>query len=153
MTPDAEPLAEAIAAETGLQAVPKSERARFVRFLVTGGIAASVNVASRWLFGFAFVYEIAICLAYLVGMTTAFVLARMFVFDPGTGTARAQYIRFALVNVVAFVQVWIVSVVLTRFLFPAIGFTWQAETIAHMIGVVSPVATSYVAHKKFSFKP
>jgi putative flippase GtrA len=147
-----EPLAQAESAETALVAPPMTERARFFRFLVTGGIAAGVNVLSRWLLDFVVVYEIAVGLAYIAGMTTAFVLARMFVFEREAGDAKGQYFRFALVNVVAFIQVWCVSVGLARLVFPAIRLTWQAETIAHVIGVVSPVAMSYLAHKKFSFR-
>lgn len=148
-----EPLAEAVSAETALVAPPMTERARFTRFLVTGGLAAAVNVGTRWLLDFVVVYEVAIGLAYIVGMTTAFILARMFVFEAEAGNAQQQYVRFALVNVVAFAQVWCVSVGLARFVFPAIGLTWQAETIAHMIGVISPVAVSYYGHKKLSFAP
>jgi len=57
------------------------------------------------------------------------------------------------VNAVAFAQVWIVSVGLAHWVFPAIGFTWRAETVAHVVGVISPVAVSYVLHKRFSFAP
>jgi putative flippase GtrA len=131
--------------------VSMSERARFARFLVTGGIAAGVNIATRWLLDFVVVYEVAVALAYLVGMTTAFVLARLFVFEQAGGSVHGQYARFTLVNAVAFLQVWIVSVGLARLLFPAISFRWHAETVAHVIGVVIPVATSYLGHKKFSF--
>ncbi len=45
----------------------------------------------------------------------------------------------------------IVGVGLDRFVFPAVGFTWHAETVAHVIAVASPILTSYVAHKYFSF--
>ena len=101
---------------------------------------------------FVVIYEVAIGLAYFTGMTTAFVLARMFVFEAEAGDTKGQYVRFALVNVVAFIQVWCISVGLARLVFPAMGLTWQAETIAHVIGVVSPVVTSYLAHKRFSFR-
>jgi putative flippase GtrA len=128
------------------------ETKRFVSFLVTGGIAAGVNIAACWVFDFAVSYEVAIGLAYLVGMATAFVLARMFVFDPTGGRAHWQFMRFAIVNAVAFAQVWIVSVALDHWLFPIIGFTFQPETVAHVIGVLSPVASSYILHKRFSFR-
>jgi len=129
-----------------------SERARFASFLVTGGIAAGVNVFARWLLEFVVCYEVAIGLAYLAGMATAFVLARLFVFKPVAGSAHWQFARFAMVNLVAFVQVWLISVGLARVLFPAIGFVWQAETVAHVIGVISPVVSSYLLHRRFSFR-
>jgi putative flippase GtrA len=85
-------------------------------------------------------------------MITAFILARVFVFKPVGGHTHGQFFRFALVNGVAFAQVWNVSVGLDRVVFPAIGFIWQAETVAHVIGVLSPVVTSYILHKRFSFR-
>jgi putative flippase GtrA len=129
-----------------------SERVRFARFAVAGGIAAAVNIASRWVFSLALIYELAVACAYLAGMTTAFLLNRAYVFErPESGVA-GQFIRFATVNAVAFAQVWIVSVGLARLAFPAMGWTWHAETIAHTIGVLSPIATSYFGHKHFSFR-
>ncbi len=129
-----------------------SERTQFALFLVTGGIAAAVNILTRILLEFFVGYEIAVALAYLVGMITAFVLARMIVFKPAGGGAHGQFLRFALVNGVAFAQVWLVSVGLDRIVFPAVGFAWRAETVAHVIGVLSPVVVSYLLHKHFSFR-
>jgi putative flippase GtrA len=127
-------------------------RQRFIRFLLTSGAAAGVNIVARYLLEYVTNYEIAVAIAYLFGMVTAFVLARRFVFDAGHDSAGGQFARFALVNAIAFAQVWLVSVGLARLLFPAIGFTWQAETIAHVIGVASPAVTSYFLHQHFSFR-
>jgi putative flippase GtrA len=85
-------------------------------------------------------------------MTTAFVLAKLFVFEASGAAVHKEYARFAVVNAVAFVQVWLVSVALARFVFPAVGFVNHAETVAHVIGVLSPVVTSYFAHKNYSFR-
>jgi putative flippase GtrA len=129
-----------------------SEKTRFATFVLTGGIAAGVNIVTRIILERFFSYEAAIGLAYLAGMVTAFMLARLFVFRPVGGSAHGEFLRFTLVNAVAFTQVWIVSVGLARFIFPALGFTWRAETVAHVIGVLSPVVTSYVLHKRFTFR-
>ncbi len=69
------------------------------------------------------------------------------------GRASRQTLRFALVNLVALAQVWVVGVGLARIVFPKIGFVWHAELVAHIIAVLSPVLTSYFAHKHFSFAP
>ncbi|HEY0184716.1 MAG TPA: GtrA family protein [Rhodopila sp.] len=129
-----------------------SEKTRFILFLLTGGIAAGVNIGARMLLELAVSYEAAVGLAYLAGMITAFVLARIFVFKPVGGDARGEFVRFTLVNGIAFAQVWIISVGLARVIFPALGFAWRAETVAHVIGVLSPVITSYILHKRFSFR-
>ena len=127
-------------------------RARFIRFLLTSGASACVNILARYLLEYVTSYEIAVAIAYLFGMITAFSLARRFVFDAGHDKIGGQFARFALVNAIGFVQVWLVSVGLVRLLFPAMGFTWQAETIAHVIGVASPAVTSYFLHRHFSFR-
>ncbi len=132
-----------------------ADRRRFVRFVVTGGIAALANLASRWLFSQAIVYALAVSLAYLVGMVTAYLLARAYVFRPASiadGRARAgEFMRFAMVNAVSFLVVLGVSVGLADWLLPAIGWRWHAEEAAHLAGVMSPIVLSYYAHKHFSF--
>ena len=129
----------------------RPETRRFVAFLGTGGLAAAVNVASRIVFDLVMPYEAAVAVAYLVGMTTAFFLARLFVFEASGRSLHVEYGRFALVNVAALVQVLVVSVGLAKLAFPAVGFSWHAELIAHVVGVLSPVLVSYQGHKRFSF--
>ncbi len=123
----------------------------FLAFVLTGGIAALVNVLTRYALSFAMAYEAAVALAYLAGMTTAFVLARRYVFAGSGRSWLAEYGRFATVNIAAFIQVWGLSMLLARALFPALGLEWHAEDLAHLIGVVSPVVTSFYLHKHFSF--
>jgi putative flippase GtrA len=123
----------------------------FARFLLTGGVAAGVNVVSRWALSHAMVYEAAVAVAYLFGMATAYGLSRAFVFERSGRTMANEAVRFAIVNVAALAQVWVVSVGLARLVFPAVGFTWHAEDVAHLIGVVVPAVTSYFGHRHFSF--
>lgn len=127
-------------------------RERFMRFLLVGALAASLNVAARWLLDLTMPYEAAVALAYLVGMIAAFVMSKRFVFERSGAPVAVQFVRFAAVNAVAFVQVWLVSVGLARLAFPAAGFVWHADTLAHLIGVASPIVTSYIGHRFFSFR-
>jgi len=124
---------------------------RFGLFLLAGGTAALANILSRIVFSLAMPYEVAIVVAYVVGMTVAYALNRSFVFEESGRSVADEYVRFTIVNLVAVAQVWIVSVGLARVVFPAIGFAWHAETVAHVIGVIVPVFTSYFGHKHFSF--
>ncbi|MBD9449817.1 GtrA family protein [Rhizobium sp. RHZ01] len=123
----------------------------FLRFVISGGVAAAVNILARIGLSEITSYSIAIVIAYLFGMTTAYLLMKFFVFEDSGKSIANEYLRFGLVNVVALLQVWLVSMALVRWLFPAIDFNWYGETLAHIIGVSSPVATSYVAHKYFTF--
>lgn len=128
-----------------------SNRREFLAFVVIGGFAAAVNFVTRIVIDWWTSFEVAVVLSYLVAMTTAFVLNRLYVFNAADGPWRRQYGRFALVNLVALVQVFLISVGLERYLFPALGFTWHADEIAHAIGLASPILTSYWGHKKYSF--
>ena len=130
-----------------------AERRRFALFVGAGGTAAIVNIASRIVLSFAMPYEVAIVVAYLFGMTTAYALNKLLVFERSGRTVADEYLRFSVVNAIALAQVWAVSVGLARFVFPWAGFTWHAETVAHVVGVIVPVFTSYLGHKHFSFRP
>ncbi|WFU12175.1 GtrA family protein (plasmid) [Rhizobium sp. CB3090] len=123
----------------------------FLRFILSGGIAAAVNILSRVALSQLLSYSVAIVIAYLIGMTTAYMLMKRFVFEDSGKTVTQEYIRFGIVNIVALIQVWLVSIFLVHWIFPALEFQWHAETVAHVIGVVSPVVTSYAAHKYFTF--
>jgi putative flippase GtrA len=66
---------------------------------------------------------------------------------------RSEFVRFAIVNVFALLVVLGVTMFLARVAFPFIGFTWHAETVAHIAGILAPVFTSYLGHKHFTFQP
>lgn len=97
-------------------------------------------------------FEIAVALAYLLGMITAYTLARMFVFSNSPDGIRNEFVRFTIVNAFALVVVWCVSVGLAKVVFPFVDFQWYAEDIAHIIGVLVPAVTSFLGHKYFTFK-
>lgn len=125
---------------------------RFGLFLLAGGIAAAANYGSRFGFSLWFNYPVAILLAYLVGMLVAFVLMRKYVFD-GTGKRLGpQVLKFTLVNLFAVLQTLAISLLLARWLLPAIGVVEQVEAIAHAVGVAVPIATSYIGHKRATFR-
>jgi len=125
---------------------------QFLVFLVTGATAAAVNFGSRILFNLAMPFSAAVICAYLVGMVTAFVLAKIFVFRDSTQAVHHAAGYFILVNVVAVAQTWGISMLLLHYGLPALGITSFAREIAHGVGVVVPVFTSYLGHKHFSFR-
>jgi putative flippase GtrA len=85
-------------------------------------------------------------------MITAFVLAKLFVFKHSTQAVHRAAGFFILVNLVAVAQTWAISVALLRYALPALGVSHFAPEIAHAVGVVVPVFTSYIGHKRFSFR-
>jgi putative flippase GtrA len=124
----------------------------FAGFLVAGGIAALANIASRMAFSLVFRLEVAVVLAYLVGMAVAFVLMRSRVFPAGRGSLGRQAGWFILVNLAAVVQTLVVTLLLARWALPAAGVERHVEDIAHVVGVCVPIVTSYFGHKHLSFR-
>lgn len=125
---------------------------QFFRFLLAGGIAAAANYGSRFLFSLWLSYGLAIVLAYLVGMVVAFVLMRQHVFDGHKSALAPQITKFVGVNALAVLQTLVISLVLARWVLPRLGVVEHAEAIAHLIGVLVPVVTSYFGHRMLTFK-
>ncbi len=125
---------------------------QFFLFLMTGGLAAGVNFSSRILLSHWLHFSTAIVLAYLLGMTTAFILAKCFVFKTSTQTLNQSIIYFSLINLLAITQTWLISMSLAYYVLPALGIMTLTEEIAHAVGVMFPVFTSYLGHKHLSFR-
>ncbi len=125
---------------------------QFLLFLLTGGTAAAVNFLSRILYNQWLDYSASIFVAYLTGMVTAFVLARLFVFTESSQHWHHSALIFILVNIVAMVQTWAISMGLLYYVLPSAGITRFAPEIAHAVGVAFPVFTSYLGHKHWSFR-
>ncbi len=125
---------------------------QFLKFLVAGGLAALANFSSRIAFSHWMRYIPAIILAYLVGMATAFLLNRLFVFTGAGNSLRNQAGWFTLVNLAAVAQTLAISLLLVDYLLPTIGIKTHVETIAHGVGVLVPVVTSYLGHKHLTFR-
>lgn len=128
------------------------QHSRFEFFLIARSLAALVNILSRIWLNWIMPYEAAILASYLCGMTTAYLLNKRFVFDASGRDISSEYARFALVNLFAAAQVWLVSVGLVRLVFPTIEFTWNTETVAHIIGLIIPVFTSYLGTDTFPLR-
>ena len=124
---------------------------QFRRFLVTGGIAACLNVGSRMLYDRVLPYSAAIVLAYLSGMATAYLLARRYVFTETDRRHWESTFRFAIVNAFGLLQTWLVSIGLGDHVLPGLGITTHAHDLAHLAGVAAPAFTSFVAHKYWTF--
>lgn len=138
---------------TGIAGSVPPRNSRFLSFLFVGGFAALVNVSARFFLSYILSYSVAIFLAYLVGMATAYILSKKFVYEKSGRAASHEILWFTLVNLFGVLQVWVVSIALARYAFPALGISWHTETLAHVIGVSSPAITSYFGHKHLSFRP
>jgi putative flippase GtrA len=124
----------------------------FLGFLITGGIAATVNFVSRIYFNQFYSFSASVVLAYLLGMLTAFILARVFVFNKSSQSIGRSIVIFSLVNVLALAQTWFISMGLNYYVLPSLGVERFVPEISSAIGIIFPVFTSYLGHKYWSFK-
>ena len=124
----------------------------FFRFVLAGTFAAGVNFFSRIIYSEYMTFRIAVIVAYITGMVAAFILSKLYVFQVSRYVAWREFIYFSVINLLAIVQVWIISVGLAEYFFPYVGMQLYTEEIAHLIGLAIPVVTSYLGHKHFSFR-
>lgn len=130
---------------------PAHARGALTRFVLAGGIAAVLNWVAGRVLAPIFGLDAAVVMGYCVGMITAFLLNRAYVFEKSGRPAGQEFFRFALVNAVSVVIVWAVTSLLARVIFPSLAFRWNSEAIAHAIGILSPIIPSFLMHRAFSF--
>lgn len=133
------------------QAQPTSASfGEFARFIAVGGVAALANLVSRYFLDMVMPFEVAVVLAYGVGMVVGFFLFRSTLFRDHT-ISRALVLRFVWVNFFGAVLAWAVSSVMARQLLPTLGWTFHPFEVAHFCGVAAPAITSYFLHKHYTF--
>lgn len=124
--------------------------AEFAQFIAIGGVAAAANLVSRYFLDFVMPFEVAVVLAYGVGMVVGFFLFRSTMFQ-GHAINGGLIRRFVWVNIFGATLAWAVSSVMARQLLPAIGWTFHPFEAAHFCGVAAPAITSYFLHKHYTF--
>ena len=125
---------------------------QFSFFLLSGAIASTLNWGSRFIFSQYFSFQISVVLAFVVGLLSGFILMRLFVFRRSQNTVKSQLIRYFSVNMLALAQTLIISILMINLLCRFLDERTLTEAIAHAIGIVVPVFTSYLGHKYFTFR-
>jgi putative flippase GtrA len=125
---------------------------QFLAFFAVGSFSAVVNFGSRILYSNWVSYPVAVVLAYITGMITAFILNALFVFTESTQPVHRSAMYFTVVNIFGASQTLVVSLALDYWVLPWLHMTWHAEEVAHAVGVAIPVFTSYLLNKFWAFK-
>ncbi|MFX6258782.1 hypothetical protein ABTF80_22255, partial [Acinetobacter baumannii] len=74
------------------------------------------------------------------------------VFNQASNRLHHQVLWFIAVNIAAVGQTLLISLLVARWLLPLLNVDFHNETIAHALGVIVPVITSYIGHKRLSFR-
>ena len=125
---------------------------QFQGFLLVGAAAALLNFLSRLVLSIWINFSTAIIISYILGMITAFYLNRKFVFKSTILDIRKSFSFFLLINILAIIQIWMVSMLLAYFIFPYLKIHNHIYEISHFFGIIVPIFTSYIGHKRFSFQ-
>jgi putative flippase GtrA len=125
---------------------------QFSYFLLSGAIASTLNWGSRFIFSQYFSFQISVVLAFVVGLLSGFILMRSFVFRRSQNAVKSQLIRYFSVNMLALAQTLIISILMINLLSRFLDERTLTEAIAHAIGIIVPVFTSYLGHKFFTFR-
>lgn len=125
---------------------------QFVKFLAVGGVGALAHWLARFAFEAFMGFGAAVVLAFMVGLTVAFVLNRFFVFPRSARPVRDEMIIFTIVNAASFPVVVGISFFLGTFVLPKFLSLEIAKALGHGVGVLSPVFVNFVAHKLITFK-
>jgi putative flippase GtrA len=125
---------------------------QFIKFSAVGGVAALLNWSSRIAFNYVVSYELALVLAYGVGISSALVLNKIYVFQLSKRSLHWEVSFFVLVNLIAFPFVWSISYTLSEILFPRIGFLFYPRATAHGLAIFFPLFVNFVAHKYITFR-
>lgn len=145
---------------------------QFVFFVLCSGFAATVNFSSRIIYNQWLNFSWSVVAAFITGLITAFVLNKLFVFKESQQSVHRSAFFFLLVNLFALLQTWAISMGLAYYVLPYWNITQAIydifslveltspklddiqvnKAVAHAIGVIAPVFTSYLAHKRWSFR-
>lgn len=111
-----------------------------------------MNLGSRFAFSKYLSYTASVVLAYMVGMTIAFLLMRLFVFDRSRQSLPRQMSYFVAVNVVGLFVTVGTSVMVSRLAHSLTPDRTIDEMVGHFVGVCAPVMLSFFAHKYVTFR-
>ncbi len=130
----------------------KERHRQFLLFILAGSLAGVVNFFFRILVNAWVSFSVAISLAYLVGMLTAFILSKAFVFPKTKQPLHRMFFTYTIINLLGLVQTLIISLAFANYILPALGIHHYIHEIAHAIGLIAPVYISYLGHRKYTFR-
>ena len=128
---------------------------QFLRFLVSGGIAALVNFFSRFFFQQFFTYAWSVALSFSLGTGVSFFLNKAFTFASYDERTSIQFVKFILIALVGIMLASFAAsaqITLYRLLgWPRLS-EGEVESIAHIVTIAGAAIYNFLAMKYFSFR-
>jgi putative flippase GtrA len=125
----------------------------FVRFVLSGVVAAVGNITIAWLARFYVKFEFALIAGIVGGLVISFVLSKLFAFGSsswsGTGREAARFLGVYLLGSAVY---WGVAVLTERLLRSHGVATDLAEIGGILVGAGTMALTSYIGHRFVTFQ-
>ncbi|WIY53945.1 GtrA family protein [Devosia sp. YIM 151766] len=126
---------------------------QLVRFLLLGGLAAAVNWLARIPLSVFLPFDMAVALAYLIGMSAGFTLYRKYVFPGASRPLIEQVLVFLGVNLAGAAVVLGLSRLFLDMPF-GIGLPpLLRESVAHGFAIGIGAVVNFLGHKLLTFRP
>jgi energy-coupling factor transport system substrate-specific component len=120
-------------------------------FLICGSLAALINWLARIALSTWISFELAVALAYAIGMVAGFLLYRTFVWPGASHSLRRQLAGFILVNAASGVIVLATAVGFVELAALLIPRSATVEAAGHAAAIVVGAVANYVGHGLFTF--
>lgn len=124
---------------------------QIIRFLLLGGFAAAVNWLARFPLSVFLPFDLAVIVAYVIGMSIGFTLYRRYVFPGSTRPLVEQSLIFLGINLLGA----LVVLGLTRLFLPLMAQTgWPLavrEAVAHGAAIGVGAIVNFFGHKTLTF--
>ncbi len=123
-----------------------------IRFLAAGGTASLVNWLVRFPLSLVLPFQIAVAIAYCVGMTLGFVLYQKWVFPGSTSSLRRQIVMFCAVNAVGLVTVVATADVVRQAIVQSgLAQAGAASAVAHLTAIAIGACVNFLGHRVGTF--
>ncbi len=125
---------------------------RFLKFIIAGGLAASLHWMSRIALSEVVSYLTAIILSFFIGLFSGYILNRVLVFPESELPFKLQLIRFLAINLGTMPFIWATAYYGEMLLRPIVIDTAVRQAIAHAAGVSLPILTSFFLYSIWAFR-
>lgn len=124
---------------------------QIVRFLLLGGLAAAINWLVRFPLSAIMPFDLAVILAYVIGMSVGFTLYRHYVFPGSTRPVAAQSLVFLGVNLIGATVVLVLTWLFLRLLSQTGWPLAIHEGLAHGAAIGFGAIANFFGHKTLTF--
>ena len=137
---------------TSRAALPAFMTGQVARFLLLGGTAAAINWLVRFPLALVLPGEVAILVAYFIGMSAGFLLYRAYVFPGSVDSLPRQVAVFLAVNLVGAVVVLAITQALLAWIAVDLAPTTIREGFAHGVAIGIGAVVNFFGHKLLTFR-